>query len=307
MDAFADDSAYRRDARLKFIPLPSQMAWQADANGMVAADSTAAGRRAFMDFYRKGRALTNAAYRAGVPVMVGTDAGDSFIFAGSSVHDELDELVAAGLSPAEALRAATLTGAEYLGRTADLGAIRPGRYADLVLLDQNPLADVGHVRRIRAVVLNGRVFERPALDSMLAAVEEAARPTAQVRLWAGAAFGDTAAIHTALEAGAAIDSLDTQFSQSGRRALNYAALYNRGPTVSLLLARGASINLGNKTGFTPILHAVEGGSIDALRVLIQAGADLTLAAANGLTPLAMAQRRGWQAGVKLLEEAQRKP
>ena len=304
MDAFADDSSYRRDARMRYIPLPTQRAWLADADGMVARDSSPAGRKSFLDFYRRGRALTFEAYRAGVPVMVGTDAGDSFIFPGSSVHDELQEFVTAGFSPAEALRAATLSGAEFLGRADDLGTVQPGRLADLVLLDADPLADVANVSRIRAVILNGRVFERRALDSMLASVEAAARPTAQVRLWVAAAMGDTAAIATALSAGASIDSLD---SQGNRRALNYAALGNRAAAVRLLLARGASINLANRTGFTPVLHAVEGGADEALAVLVEAGADITIAAAGGVTPLALAQRRGNQAAVKLLEAAVKKP
>jgi hypothetical protein len=304
MDAFADDSAYRRDARMKYIPLLTQRAWLADADGMVAGDSSPAGRKSFMEFYRRGRTLTREAYRAGVPVMVGTDAGDSFMFPGSSVHDELQELVTAGLSPAEALRAATLSGAEYLGRAGDLGTVQPGRLADLVLLDADPLADVANVSRIHAVILNGRVFERRALDSMLASVETAARPTAQVRLWVAAAMGDTATIAAALSAGAAIDSLDPQ---GNRRALNYAALGNRVAAVRLLLTRGASINLANRTGFTPVLHAVEGGANEALAVLIEAGADVTIAAAGGVTALAMAQRRGNQAAVKLLETAVKKP
>ena len=54
MDAFADDSAYRRDARMRYIPLPTQRAWLADADGMVARDSSPAGRKSFMDFYRRG-------------------------------------------------------------------------------------------------------------------------------------------------------------------------------------------------------------------------------------------------------------
>jgi hypothetical protein len=304
MDAFADDSAYRRDARMRYIPLLTQRAWLTDADGMVAGDSSPAGRKSFMDFYRRGRTLTHEAYRAGVPVMVGTDAGDSFMFPGSSVHDELQELVTAGFSPAEALRAATLSGAEYLGRAGDLGTVQPGRLADLVLLDADPLADVANMSRIRAVILNGRVFERGALDSMLASVETAARPTAQVRLWVGAAMGDTAAIAAALSAGATIDSLD---SQGNRRALNYAALGNRVAAVRLLLARGASINLANRTGFTPVLHAVEGGANEALAVLIDAGADITIATARGVTPLAMAQGRGNQGAVRLLEAAVKKP
>jgi hypothetical protein len=307
MDAFADDSAYRRDARMRYMPLPTRRAWLADADGMVAGDSSPAGRKAFLDFYRRGLTLTHDAYRAGVPVMVGTDAGDSFIFPGSSVHDELRELVSAEFSPAEALRAATLSGAEYLGRAGDLGTVQPGRLADLVLLDADPLADVANAGRIRAVILNGRLFDRAALDSMLASVETAARPTAQVRLWVAAAMGDTATIAAALGAGATIDSLDTQSTGSGRRALNYAALGNRVAAVRLLLARGASINLANRTGFTPVLHAVEGGANEALAVLIEAGADITIASAGGLTPLAMAQRRGNQAAVRLLEAAGRKP
>jgi hypothetical protein len=235
--------------------------------------------------------------------MVGTDAGDSYVFPGSSVHDELAELVAAGFTPAEALRAATLSGAEYLGRTADLGSIRAGRYADLVLVDQDPLADVGNAGRIHAVVTNGRIFERSALDSMLASVETAARPSPQLTLWAAAAFGDTVAIAKALDEGARIDSLDTQFFPSGRRALNFAAVGNRGPAVRLLLARGASINLANKTGFTPVLHAVEGNAVEALQILLDAGADITLTTATGMTPLAMAQRRGSEPMIKLLEAA----
>ena len=102
--------------------------------------------------------------------------------------------------------------------------------------------------------------------------------------------------------------MDTQSTTSGRRALNYAAIRNRGPAIKLLLARGASLNLANRTGFTPVHHAVEGGAIDALKILIEAGADLTAVTTSGLTPLAMAQRRGPPAAVKLLEEAgSRKP
>jgi hypothetical protein len=175
MDALADDSAYRHDARLKYIPLGQQADWFADADNMVASDPSDAGRASYMDFYRKGLALTNEAYRAGVPVMLGTDASDTYVFPGSSAHDELAELVKAGLSPAEALRAATLSGATYLSRTADLGTVQAGRYADLVLLDANPLVDIANSRRIHAVVMNGRLFQRAALDSMLTAVENVAR------------------------------------------------------------------------------------------------------------------------------------
>jgi hypothetical protein len=304
MDAFAGDSAYLNDARMKYIPLRQQVAWRADARGMVAQDSTPAGRRSFMDFYVKGLTLTNAAYRAGVPVMLGTDAGDSFVFPGASVHDELGELVKAGLTPAEALRAATLSGATFLGQTADYGTVQTGRFADLVLLEADPLTDVANSRRIRAVVRGGRVFERAALDSMLSSVEVAVRPDAQTKLWAASMNGDTVVMAEALVQGARIDSLDPQ---GNRRPLNYAAISNRGAAVKFLLARGAGINLTNNSGFTAVHHAVEASAIETVTALIAAGANVTIPNVQGALPLDTAKRRGNEAVIKLLEGAAKKP
>ena len=90
-------------------------------------------------------------------------------------------LVKAGLSPAEALKAATMSGAEFLGRSAEFGSVAVGKHADVVLLDANPLSDIANVRQIRAVVANGRAFDRRQLDSMLTGVEAAIRSTAQTR------------------------------------------------------------------------------------------------------------------------------
>jgi imidazolonepropionase-like amidohydrolase len=91
------------------------------------------------------------------------------------VHDELAELVKAGLTPAEALRAATASAAEFLGREDDLGSVAEGKLADLVLLEGDPLEDIDNVRKIRAVVFRGELLDRNELDGMLAGVEEAAQ------------------------------------------------------------------------------------------------------------------------------------
>ena len=105
--------------------------------------------------------------RAGVRLMIGTDMANDWLVPGFSVHDELALFVRSGMTPAEALRAATLTPARYLHATDSLGTIAPGHVADLVLLDANPLTDIRNTRRIRAVVANGRLFDRAALDSIL--------------------------------------------------------------------------------------------------------------------------------------------
>ncbi len=111
--------------------------------------------------------LTTLLHEAGVPILAGTDAGVPFSLPGWSLHEELELLVAAGLTPAEALEAATRGPAEYLGRTEELGTIEVGRRADLVLLRANPLDDIRNTRAIEAVILGGELLDREALDAIL--------------------------------------------------------------------------------------------------------------------------------------------
>ena len=100
-----------------------------------------------------------AAHRAGVPIVAGTDMGTPFTYA-DTIHRELEELVAIGLKPLEAIEAATRRGARALALDADLGSVAPGRRADLVVLDGDPLADITATRRIRHVVQDGEVVVR---------------------------------------------------------------------------------------------------------------------------------------------------
>ena len=102
----------------------------------------------------------------GVRLLVGTDAMNTGVVPGFSAHDELADLVAAGLTPYEALRAATANAAEFLGdRTR--GTIAVGQEADLLLLDADPLKDIANSRRIAGVMLGQRWLARADLDGML--------------------------------------------------------------------------------------------------------------------------------------------
>ena len=120
----------------------------------------------------RGREIISLLHRFGIPLLAGTDAAPILpIMHGFSLHDELGHLVEGGLSPLEALRAATLNPAKYLQATDSLGIVAPGKLADLVLLDADPLTDIGNTKKIRAVVANGRYFDRAALDALLAEAE----------------------------------------------------------------------------------------------------------------------------------------
>jgi hypothetical protein len=111
-----------------------------------------------------------------VEILAGTDTGDPHTTPGATLHDELEQLVAAGLTPREALEAATLAPVRFLGWEDAMGAIEPGKLADLVLVNGNPLVDIGNTRKIAAVFARGKYYARKDLDAILAAVSSEPRP-----------------------------------------------------------------------------------------------------------------------------------
>jgi ankyrin repeat protein len=115
--------------------------------------------------------------------------------------------------------------------------------------------------------------------------------SAQDRLWDASMRGDTTAMAAALKDGAQIDSLDTRRNPNGRRALNWAAWYDHSAAVRLLTSGGAQVNLANRTGFTPLHHAAENGSLSAARALLAAGADPDAANGQGQLPGDVARDR----------------
>ncbi|MEU9188931.1 amidohydrolase family protein [Streptomyces sp. NPDC048484] len=155
----------------------------------VSADTLAYWQWATQNIYLKGRTpreskerreliglrtrLAGALAEAGVPLMTGTDLGTAYLMPGFSLHDELEQLVLAGLSPAQALGAATLEPARHLGHR-DAGAVARGNVADLVLLDADPLLDIRNTTRINSVFVRGQLIDPPARARMLAEIEAAA-------------------------------------------------------------------------------------------------------------------------------------
>jgi imidazolonepropionase-like amidohydrolase/Tol biopolymer transport system component len=107
----------------------------------------------------RARAHTRLLHDHGVPLAAGADAED---FPGGMPR-ELEALVAAGLSPAEALRAATSQAAALLGLGHELGRLVPGQRADLLLLDGDPLADIRNTARIHRIIQDGRIIARDQL------------------------------------------------------------------------------------------------------------------------------------------------
>lgn len=122
---------------------------------------------ALLERARRNRlAVIAALHRAGVRLAIGSDTPNPFVAMGASVHLELANFVAAGLSPADALEAATVDAARMLGLEVEQGTVEVGKRADLLLLARNPLDDSANASAIVGVVLGGRWFDEQALRAM---------------------------------------------------------------------------------------------------------------------------------------------
>jgi imidazolonepropionase-like amidohydrolase len=103
------------------------------------------------------------AYKAGILLIAGSDAGNMLVIHGPTVQHELELWVRAGIPPAVALQAATYNAAKVLRADNRIGSIQKGYDATLVLLDGDPLQDISNTERISLVIFRGERVDRSEL------------------------------------------------------------------------------------------------------------------------------------------------
>ena len=172
LDNYANDlTGEQLTSRAEFrYWVPQQVAaWKAQKDNILAQLPVPKEQR--QEFLALRRRFIKALHDAGVLFLLGSDAPQLWNVPGFSAHRELGALVAAGLSPFQALRTGTVNVARFLGEENRAGVVRSGARADLILLDANPLQDVSNTLRIHVVVVNGRWIGPEERQRMLGSLE----------------------------------------------------------------------------------------------------------------------------------------
>jgi beta-lactamase class D/imidazolonepropionase-like amidohydrolase len=161
--AFRDTSAspFVPDAYEQYLTPSMRAFWDKYMPPRTIPDDQLGARR---EAFAKMQRATKRMHDGGVRLLAGSDHGIKYVYPGFGLHDELAQLVEAGLTPAQALQTATTNATQYLRAKYD---------NDFVLLRANPLENIRNTREIAAVIANGRYLDRAALDALL---DVAARP-----------------------------------------------------------------------------------------------------------------------------------
>ncbi len=152
------------DINTPFAPIASHMPPDVQRNfhvGTMKIDDVATLRR-YEKSYAKMVEFVGRLYKAGVPIVAGTDE-----LAGFTLQAELEMLVQAGLTPAQAIQVATRNGALYTRTAHERGSITPGKLADLVLVDGDPTRNIGDIRKVAAVITRGYLVYPHEVDQAL--------------------------------------------------------------------------------------------------------------------------------------------
>jgi imidazolonepropionase-like amidohydrolase len=164
VDDYAIDDLRARP-EMKYMSSAGLDGWVQATTNMRSGGATMAQRKKYVELRRK---LIKGLHQAGVKFLLGSDAPQVWNVPGFSVRRELELLVAAGLTPYQALESGTRNVAEHFGTLDRTGTIAQGKQADLILLDGNPLADIANVNRQAGVMVRGRWLDAAEIGRRLA-------------------------------------------------------------------------------------------------------------------------------------------
>jgi imidazolonepropionase-like amidohydrolase len=159
-----DEAAAKENVSYPYIPATIKtFAWKVRER-YLSQSAPMEYRQKYVNLRKK---MVYELWKAGVPLMAGSDSPQWFGVTGFAIHEELENLVLCGLTPYAALQTATINPAKYLELDHKKGSITKGKVADLLLLDKNPLEDIRHTRNIHSVFSGTRYLSAAEISNLL--------------------------------------------------------------------------------------------------------------------------------------------
>lgn len=167
--SYLDEVDHSKDEYLKYINSGIIKTYEGRINRATKSSEKALADRKDLDSFF-GR-LTKSLNDAGVSLLAGSDSGayNSYTYPGISLHKELQEMVANGLSPLEALKTSAYNGSKFLKKEVNYGSISEGKLADLVILVASPLDNINNTQKIHTVIKTGKTYSKKELEALLKA------------------------------------------------------------------------------------------------------------------------------------------
>lgn len=154
---------------MRFLPPEAVEFWR-QSNSRITQRMSPEDFLRLADGEKVRKKLVKALHDAGAGILAGTDTPNPFVIPGFSMHEELQNLVDAGLTPYQAISAGTRDAAEFLGRANEFGTVAISRRADLILVQGNPLESVSNTKRRVGVMVRGRWYTEADLQKQLDAL-----------------------------------------------------------------------------------------------------------------------------------------
>ncbi len=162
--SFLHEVDHSNDIELNYIGEEIQKTYARRLN--TALKRTEASKRFEAELHHKFKSMIKPMFDAKVMLLTGSDNGafNSYIYAGSSLHKELETFVESGLTPIEVLQSSIINGATFFGVQDSIGTIEIDKKGDLLILNANPLEDIKNTTTIEAVIHNGKSYSKKDLQ-----------------------------------------------------------------------------------------------------------------------------------------------
>ena len=164
------DSIFKNDPRLKYIPQEEQDYWFGVAKDEGTPDYLGTNKDwAEMELktFKLNISYLKPMLDKGTRFLAGTDPGNPNIYPGFSLHDELQLFVEAGFTELQALQTATINPAIYADRENELGTIEEGKIANILILDKNPIENIRNTLTINGLIRRGQYLSKTELNKLL--------------------------------------------------------------------------------------------------------------------------------------------